>query len=138
MIMVMLLPHAAAIGQGCDFTVRRAVTSSPARSQSRPMFQLVIVQRLDIVAASHDQHSGGDQLVADMGGRPGVPRAGCDAGSLCEDVVATGSDLTKFGDGVGEVVLLRCMPPSRAVQRAVKKLIFGGHDSISSERSIAL
>jgi len=73
---------------------------------------------------------GGDQFVADMGGRPGVPRAGCDAGSLGEDVVATASDLPKFGNGVCEVVLFRCVPPSRAVQRAVEKLIFGGHDSL--------
>jgi len=61
-----------------------------------------------------------------MSGRPGVPRAGCDAGSLGEDVVATASDLPKFGNGVCEVVLFRCVPPSRAVQRAVEKLIFGG------------
>ena len=116
-------------GPKSSVTAPPAVISSLARSQS-----VSSVPTRHSPAAFHcrsnDQHSGGDQLVADMVGRPGVPRAGCDAGSLGEDVVATASDLPKLGDGVGEVVLIRCMPPSRTVQRAVEKLIFGGHDSL--------
>jgi hypothetical protein len=33
----------------------------------RPALQLPIVQRLDFTASGQDQHSGGDQLMANMG-----------------------------------------------------------------------
>jgi hypothetical protein len=39
------------------------------------------------MAASHDQHSRGDQFVADMMGGPGEPGTNLDAGSFGEDVV---------------------------------------------------
>jgi hypothetical protein len=39
----------------------------------RPALQLVIVQRESLTPAGEDQHSGADQLMADVIGRAGVP-----------------------------------------------------------------
>jgi hypothetical protein len=55
------------------------------------------------VAASHDQHSGSDQLMTDMGGRPRVPGTGGDACGLSEHMVAAIGDLTQLGDGLVKV-----------------------------------
>ena len=63
-----------------------------------PAFQFVIVERRAVAAPSHDQHSGGDQLVADMGRWPGVPGPGGDASSLGEYVVAAVSDFAELGE----------------------------------------
>jgi hypothetical protein len=39
------------------------------------------------MTGSHDQHSGSDQLMTDMGGRPRVPRTRGDAGRLSEHMI---------------------------------------------------
>jgi hypothetical protein len=51
-----------------------AKSHSALEPDSRPPLQLVEVERFTVVAASHDQHSGSNQLITNMGGRPGKPR----------------------------------------------------------------
>jgi hypothetical protein len=57
------------------------------------------------MAAGHDQHSGGYQLMPDVSGGPGVPGTGGNANSFGEDVIAAIGDLAELGNGCGQVML---------------------------------
>jgi hypothetical protein len=75
------------------------------------------------MAAGHDQHSGGYQLMPNVSGGPGVPGTGGNANSFGEDVIAAIGDLAELGNGCGQVMLFWvAWAPGSAVQSAVEKL----------------
>lgn len=76
-------------------------------------------------ASGEDEHPGCDQLMADMRGRPGMPRTCLNAGGLGQDVVAVVGDLAELFDCFIEVAELGGVPPGGAVKSAVEKLIRG-------------
>jgi hypothetical protein len=50
------------------------------------------------MAAGHDQHPGGDQLITCVRRRPGISISRLDPGNLGEDVVAAVGHLAELGD----------------------------------------
>jgi hypothetical protein len=58
----------------------------PLITHPGPALQLVVVQRLAITAASHDQHSRRNKLIACVGARPGIPRTSLDSSGFGENV----------------------------------------------------
>ena len=73
-----------------------------------------------------DHHPRGDQLMANVCGRPGMPRSRGDPSGFGQDV-ATAIGISRSSAIVGEIVLPRCVPPRRAVQGGVEKLVRRGH-----------
>src|SRR3954453_5849896 len=87
---------------------------SPSRDRTPPLItnpcptlHLFVAQRLTVTATSSDQHSGDEQLSANMGGRRGIPSTCGDTGCLSEDVVSSRSHLAQLRNRLGKVVLLR-------------------------------
>jgi hypothetical protein len=92
-----------------------------------------------MAATGQNLHPGGDQLVSDMSGRAGIPRAGGDARSFGKYVVATVSDLAKLRDGLGKIALLGGVSHRGAVQERVPESVRGHHDTnVSNFCSILL
>jgi hypothetical protein len=54
----------------------------------RPSLQFVVVEWEAVTVCGENQHPGGDQLLADLGGRSGLPGLESDACGLGEDVGA--------------------------------------------------
>jgi hypothetical protein len=63
---------------------RLAPSHHPVIADPRPSVELFIVQRGAVAAASHDQHSGGNQLIPNVSGGPCIPRSRRDASGLRE------------------------------------------------------
>ena len=76
-----------------------------ARTRLVSNAQLVVVQRQTAAACRGYEHSGADQLMPDMSGRPGIPRPRGDAGGLSENVVPTVSNFAELRD---DSARLRC------------------------------
>ena len=70
------------------FTVPRYVISYPAQTRLWSTAPVVVIQRQTATASGEDQHPGGDQLMANVCGRPGVPRSRGDPSGLGQDVVS--------------------------------------------------
>jgi hypothetical protein len=101
-------------GEGSEITVSRRHAS--LESDAGPTFQVSIVERDTVTSAGQDQHYGGEQLVADMGGWIRVPldhravgdargllfyrllqqAAGTDPHPLSELIGGTGHDWEEF------------------------------------------
>ena len=98
-------------------------------SDPGPALQLVVVERQAATVSGDDEHPGGDQLIANVSGRPGIPRPRGDARSLGEDVVAAIGDLAQLLDGFVEVAALGGVPHRGPVECRVEQLGLGGHVS---------
>jgi hypothetical protein len=95
---------------------RSALESNPA-----PVLQQAIIQRRAIAATRQDQHSGRNQLMADMTSRIGVPVASRDPSSLSQDVIPRRpSHAAHRSTPLGPVSLRHIGPPCHAARcRAV-------------------
>ena len=60
-------------------------------------------ERHTVAAAGHDQHAGSIELIAELGGRAGVPRPGRNTANLGQDGITAVGDLAELRDRLGEV-----------------------------------
>jgi hypothetical protein len=66
---------------------------------------------------------GGDQFMADVGGRAGIPGSGGDAGGFGKDLITAIGHFSQLSYRRGEVTLLGGISDCGAVQGAVQKRV---------------
>jgi hypothetical protein len=70
---------------------------------------------------------GGDQLMANVCGRPGVPRSRGDPCGLGQDVVTAIGNVSEFLDRFIKAAAFGGVPHGGAMKGTVKQLILGAH-----------